>query len=129
MTVTLSDLCRGLAETIRTVEHCSDAGVELWHDPHGGIDLSSDRMRQLFHAVRLVRPGYFRLAMEACQFSVRRVLWDKDIRLNGHLCRICDEFPLKAVRIGWLSKPRLDLECALSGLRRGLNLCASGLLA
>lgn len=117
MAVALSDLCRGLAKTIRTAECYSDTGVELWYDPHGGIDLSSDRMRQLFHAVRLVRPGYFRLALEACQFSVRRVLWDKDIRLNGYLYQICDEFLLKAVEIGWLSKPRLDLECALSGLR------------
>lgn len=129
MTVTLSDLCRGLAKTIRTAERHGGTGVELRHDPHGGIDLSPDRMRQLFRAVRLARPGYFRLALEACQFSICCVLRDKDIRLNGHLCRICDEFPLKAVETGWLSKPRLDLECALSGLRRGLSLCASGLLA
>lgn len=129
MAVTLSDLCRGLAETIHTVERYSDTGAELWYDPHGGIDLSSDRMRQPFHAVRLVRPGYSRLALEACQFSICCVLRDKDIRLNGYLHQTCDEFPLKAVEIGWLSKPRLDLECALSGLRRGLNLCASGLLA
>lgn len=117
MAIALSDLCRGLAKTIRTVEHCSDAGAELRHDPHGGIDLSSDRMRQPFHAVRLVRPGYFRLALEACRFSICCVLWDKDIRPDGYLCQICDEFLPKAVEIGWLSKPRLDLECALSGLR------------
>ena len=116
MTITLSDLCRGLAKTIHTVEYYSDTGVELWYDPHGGIDLSSDRMRQLFHAVRLIRPGYFRLSLEACQFSICCVLWDKDIRLNGYLYQICDEFLLKAVEIGWLSKPRLDLECTLSGL-------------
>lgn len=116
MTTTLPDLCRGLAKTIRTVEYYSDARVELRYDPHGGIDLSSDRMRQLFRAVRLIRPGYFRLALEACQFSVRCVLWDKDIRLNGYLYQICDEFLLKAAEIGWPSKSRLDLECTLSGL-------------
>lgn len=115
MTITLSDLCRGLAERVHTVEYYSDTGVELWYDPHG-VDLSSDRMRQLFHAVRLVRPGYFRLALDVNQFSIYCVLWDKDIRLNGYLYQICNEFMLKAVEIGWLSKSKLDLECTLSGL-------------
>lgn len=116
MTATLPDLCRGLAETIRTVEYHGDTGVELRYDPHGGIDLSSDRMRQLFRAVRLIRPGYFRLALEACQFSICCAIWNQEIKLCGHLYQICDEFMLKAVEIGWLSKPRLDLECALGGL-------------
>ena len=117
MTITLSDLCRGLAKIVHTVEYYSDTGVELYYDPYGGIDLSSSRMRQLFHAVRLVRPGYFRLSLDASPFSIYCILQNKDIKLCGHLYQICDEFQLKAIEIGWLSKPRLDLECTLSGLR------------
>lgn len=116
MTITLSDLCRGLAKTVHTVEYYSDTEVELWYDPYGGIDLSSGRMRQLFHAVRLVRPGYFRLSLDANPFSIYCILQNKDIRLYGQLYQICDEFLLKAAELGWLSKPRLDLECTLSGL-------------
>lgn len=117
MTITLSDLCRGLAKTVvHTVEYYSDTGAELWYDPHGGIDLGSDRMRQLFHAVRIIRPGYFRLSLDANPFSIYCVLWNKDIRLHGILYQICDEFMMKAAKIGWLSKSRLDLECTLSGL-------------
>ena len=73
-------------------------------------------MRQLFHAVRLIRPGYFRLALEACQFSIYCAIGNQKIELYGILYQICDEFLLKAAEIGWLSKPRLDLECTLSGL-------------
>lgn len=96
---------RGLAKTIHAVECYSGAGVELWRDPHGGIDLSSDRMRQPFHAVRLIRPGYFRLSLEACQFSICCVLRDKDVRLNGYLCQIRDEFPPRPPRSAGSASP------------------------
>ena len=117
MTITLSDLCRGLSKIVHTVEYYSDTGVELYYDPYGGIDLSSGRMRRLFHGVRLIQPWYFRLSLDASPFSIDCVLHDKDIKLYGILYQICDEFLLKAAEIGWLSKPRLDLECTLSGLR------------
>lgn len=116
MTITLSDLCRGLAETIHTVEYYSDTGVELWYDLRGGIDLSSDRMRRLFHAMRIIRPMYFRLAQNANLLSLRCVVWNREIKLCGYLYQTCDEFMLKTVETGLLSKSRLDLECALSGL-------------
>ena len=116
MTISLSDLCRGLAKTVHTVEYYSDTGAELWYDPYGGIDLSSDRMRRLFHAVRLIRPGYFRLSLNANPFSIYCAIWNQEITLNGHLYQICDDFVSQAMKFGWLSKPKLDLECTLSGL-------------
>lgn len=115
MTITLSDLCRGLAKIVHTVEYYSDTRVELWYDSRG-IDLGSDRMRRLFYAVRLIRPGYFRLALEVNQFSLYCAIWNQEITLHGYLYQICDDFMARAMKIGWLSKPRLDLECTLSGL-------------
>lgn len=108
MAITLSDLCCSLTKHVHTVEYYSDT--------RGGIDLSSSCMHQLFHAVRLIRPGYFRLAMDVNQFSLYCAIWNQEITLHGYLYQICNDFMTRAMKIGWLSKSRLDLEYTLSDL-------------
>lgn len=71
MTVTLSDLCRGIAKNVYAVEYYSDSGIiEIWYGCRGDINLGSDRIRRLFNAVRIIKPDYFRMVADVNQFSI-----------------------------------------------------------